>query len=140
METCLLIGVESDMFLSICVSILSLKICWTWNISWQASLLILEFLHWNWDHTDRTYAFAPIFVFKFIHGHLHNTFMSLFIHDLLICGFTFILTENTSHKTFTLFKQKKTYLLPNKAILHHPLRNLTYFHHMQRQDNMINPS
>ena len=46
-----------------------------------------------------------------------------FLHKLLSCGFTFILPENTSHKTFTLFKKKKAYLLRNKDILH-PLLNI----------------
>ena len=42
-----------------------LKICWTWTISWQTSLLILEFLHWSWHHMERTFAFTSIFVFNF---------------------------------------------------------------------------
>ena len=133
-------SVKSEMMFFICAYILNLEICWTWNTSWKASSMILEILHWNWYFTDSSSAFAFIYIFKFLHYHLPNIFISWLIHDLLgirlnfiiLHGLTFILRENTNHKTFTLFKQKKTYLWQNKSILHHLLRNLASFHHVHR--------
>ena len=55
-----------------------------------------------------THSFKIIFITSIWFG---------FLHKLLGCGFTLILLENTSHKTFTLIKKNK--LISNQIKLYY---------------------
>ena len=88
-----------------------LKVCWPWSFLWQTSPSIFENIPQSRNFLDRIFAFTSIFIFIFLQDHLHNVFKTLmFFISFLAFGFPFLLPENISHKTFTLFKKNKCYL------------------------------
>ena len=124
-------GVESDMLFSICVSI----------FFWKHSEL--ETFHGRLHHWFLNF-FIRIDITRTKPPPLHpsmssNLFMVTFITYSCVDIFMIssgVVSHSSCHKTQTirqiLFEQKKTYLSPNKAILHHTFINLASFHHMQR--------